>query len=164
MKCLVFIPIVIFLGSCQQKSSDRFKLQDEVILKNEINSFINQWHSDAANADTAYFSKIAQNGVYIGTDKTEIWNKNEFQAWSKKYFDSGKAWSFKTISRNIYLSDNKDYAWFDELLDTQMGVCRSSGVLKRTETAWEITHYQLSVTLPNELMNDFIELVKSNNN
>ncbi|PLW96177.1 MAG: hypothetical protein C0593_12275, partial [Marinilabiliales bacterium] len=40
--------------------------------------FLDQWHRDAANADTAYFQKIADNGIYLGTDKTERWTKEEF--------------------------------------------------------------------------------------
>ncbi|MBS9766494.1 MAG: nuclear transport factor 2 family protein [Flavobacteriaceae bacterium] len=41
-------------------------------------------------------------------------------------------------------------AWFDELLDTWMGICRGSGVLEKTAKGWKIRHYVLSVTVPNE--------------
>jgi hypothetical protein len=29
----------------------------------------------------ACFEKIAKDGVYIGTDKTEHWRRDEFKAW-----------------------------------------------------------------------------------
>ncbi len=157
----IFFVSAFILLSCMQNQTKQAQNMDEDKLKVALNTFIDQWHRDAANADPAYFEKIAANGIYIGTDKSELWTKKEFQSWSEKYFDAGKAWSFKTISRNIYFSDNKDFAWFDELLDTQMGVCRSSGVVKMTGSGWEIVHYHLSVTVPNDLLNDFITLVNT---
>jgi len=127
-------------------------------LTNSVNRFMDEWHNLAANADIAYFDKIATNGIYIGTDATELWNKDEFLKWSEKYFESGKAWSFTVIERNVYFSDDNRYAWFDELLNTQMGVCRASGVLKRKSNSWEIEHYHLSMAIPNEKMKEVIEV------
>ena len=71
-------------------------------------------------------------------------------AWSKPYFDRGKAWSFSTLERNIYLSQEGELAWFDELLDTQMGICRGSGVVVKENDDWKIKHYVLSIAIPNE--------------
>jgi hypothetical protein len=96
----------------------------------------------------AYFEKIHQQGVFIGTDATEVWNKQEFYEWSKPYFEDGKAWSFRAKKRNIYLS-GKNYAWFDELLTSSSGELRGSGVLKRVKSEWKIMHYVLSVPIPN---------------
>jgi hypothetical protein len=39
---------------------------------------------------------------FIG-DATETWNKMQFQAFAKPFFDRGKAWSFKAIERHIYV-------------------------------------------------------------
>ena len=58
----------------------------------------------------------------------------------------------------MYSPDGK-MAWWDELLDTWMGVCRGSGVLIQTEQGWKIKHYNLAVTIPNDKINGFIELV-----
>ncbi len=72
--------------------------------KEEITQMLDNWHKAAANADQqAYFDGIAEDGIYIGTDATEIWTKQEFFEWSKPYFDKGKAWSFVAIQRNIYI-------------------------------------------------------------
>ncbi len=130
------------------------------LLKNEINLFMDNWHLFATNVDTLFFEMIAPNGIYIGTDKTEIWKRDEFKKWAMPFFKRKSAWDFKAIKRNIYFSDDKKYAWFDEQLDTWMGVCQSSGVLKRKGKTWQIEHYQLSVTLPNDVTKDFIKLVK----
>jgi hypothetical protein len=41
-----------------------------------------------------------------------------------------------------------------------MGVCRGSGIVKKTPNGWKIEQYHLSVTVPNEIIKDFITLVK----
>ena len=119
--------------------------------KNEINELLNEWHEAAAEADyDDYFSLIADESVFIGTDPTENWNKKEFMEWSKQYFDRGKAWSFSTLERNIFVGEEEELAWFDELLDTQMGICRGSGVVVKEDGEWKIKHYVLSIAIPNE--------------
>ena len=88
--------------------------------------------------------------VFIGTDARENWKKQQFEAFSKPYFDNGKAWDFKTLERNIYLNTEGNFAWFDELLNTWMGTCRGSGVLEKKDNSWAIKHYVLSVPIPND--------------
>jgi len=132
----------------------------DAAFRRQINIFMDQWHKDAANADPVYFDKMAPNGIYIGTDKTEIWTRDQFQAWAKPFFDRKKAWAFTTIKRNVYFSQDKNYAWFDEQLNTQMGICQASGVIRRTATGFEIEHYQLSLAVPNPLMDQFTKAVR----
>ncbi len=132
----------------------------EEILTKDVNVFMDQWHTYAAKADTAFFDQMSPNGIYIGTDKTEVWKRDEFKKWAKPFFLRKAAWDFKATKRNVYFSTDKKYAWFDEQLDTWMGVCQSSGVLHRKGKTWEIEHYQLSVTLPNDITKDFIKMVK----
>ena len=43
-----------------------------------------------------------------------------------------------------------------------MGVCRGSGILTKTATDWKLEQYHLSVTVPNEIIKDFISLVEKN--
>lgn len=129
-------------------------------LRQELNTFIDDWHANAATADTAFFYQMAKDGIYIGTDKHEHWTRDAFYEWAKPFFKSGKAWAFTARNRHLYFSKDYQYAWFDELLDTWMGVCRGSGVLHLEEGSWKLAHYHLSVTVPNAAMEDFIELQK----
>jgi hypothetical protein len=39
-----------------------------------------------------------------------------------------------------------------------MGTCRGSGVLVRREGEWKIAHYNLAVTVPNDLIDEYIGL------
>lgn len=125
----------------------------------EIQQFLDQWHRAAATADEqVYFGSMTKNGIYIGTDASERWTTEEFEAWAGKYFEREKAWDFTATKRDVYFSADGNTAWFEESLDTWMGTCRGSGVLVRVEGAWKIAHYHLSVTVPNEKIEEFIEL------
>ncbi len=129
--------------------------------KKIIDNFINDWHLAATQADAeTFFGMMASDGIYIGTDETEYWLRDELRSWAKGAFEQKPAWDFKKISRNIYLSPDGNTAWWDEKLDTWMGVCRGSGVLTLTTNGWKIKHYHLAVTLPNDKVKRFIKLVK----
>ncbi|MBZ9728177.1 nuclear transport factor 2 family protein [Salegentibacter sp. JZCK2] len=129
--------------------------------KSNIDTVLTQWHNTAAEADfDKYFSLMTEDGIFIGTDATENWQNDDFREFSKPYFDRGKAWNFTNLERNIYTQENSKIAWFDELLDTQMGICRGSGVLHKTEEGWKIVHYVLSITIPNENVEKVTRLKK----
>lgn len=134
--------------------------QADPALKRQVNAFVDLWHADAAHARLAYFDKIAPDGVYIGTDKTERWRRDEFKAWARPHFKRKSAWAFKSLRRNIAYSTDKSIIWFDELLDTQMGICQASGVIRRKGDGFEIVHYQLSMAIPNEVGSQVTRLIK----
>jgi ketosteroid isomerase-like protein len=125
------------------------------ILEKKITATLENWHAAAANANFEdYFTLMADDGVFIGTDASENWQNTAFREFSKPYFDKGKAWNFTTLERNIYISKNGQTAWFDELLNTQMGICRGSGVLEKVKGDWKIKHYVLSIAIPNESVSE----------
>lgn len=129
--------------------------------KQLINGVLDAWHKAAAEADfEAYFDKMTKDGVFLGTDATENWQNQEFKDYSKPHFDNGRAWSFTAVERNIYLNETESFAWFDELLDTQMKLCRGSGVLQKVNGTWKITHYVLSIAVPNENVAELISIKK----
>lgn len=130
-------------------------------LKQELHALIDAWHQAAADADAdAFFGAMTEDGIYIGTDKSERWERDELRKWAAEAFERDTAWDFDTIDRVITVADDERHAWWDETLDTWMGVCRSTGILEHTPEGWKITHYQLSVTVPNEKIEAFKELVK----
>jgi ketosteroid isomerase-like protein len=127
--------------------------------KEQINSMLNNWHKAAADVNfDAYFSALTEDAIYIGTDATENWNKNAFKDFAKPYFDKGQAWNFTALERNIYFSADGKTAWFDELLNTHMKICRGSGVLVKVKNGWKIKHYVLSMTIPNDTTDDVIKI------
>jgi len=132
--------------------------------ENDIEKLISQWHEAAANADfDTYSSLMTEDVIFIGTDPTEYWKGQEFRDFAKPYFDQGKAWTFHTLERHIFVDLKYKIAWFDELLDTQMGICRGSGVLVYTGEQWKINHYVLSITIPNDNVKPIKEMNSSFN-
>lgn len=133
--------------------------QVDATSKTEINKIIDLWHEAAAQANfDTYFNLMSENAIFIGTDPAENWTKKAFQKYAKPHFDKGKAWNFKSLQRNIYFSADNKTAWFDELLDTQMKICRGSGVLTKVKKEWKITHYVLSMSIRNELSDEIVKL------
>ncbi|MCE9673089.1 nuclear transport factor 2 family protein [Myxococcus stipitatus] len=130
--------------------------------KAAITTVLDDWHKAAADADEArYFGYFTPDAVYLGTDGTERWTRDEFRAWAKPYFSKGKAWTFKATSRHVFVSKDGKVAWFDEALDTtNMGPARGSGVLVKEGTAWKIAQYNLSIPIPNDLMDDFVKRIQ----
>jgi ketosteroid isomerase-like protein len=127
--------------------------------RKKINTTLDSWHKAAANAEfDNYFSYMTSNGVFIGTDASENWQLDAFKAFSRPYFDKGKAWNFSSLQRNIYFDKSQNTAWFDELLDTQMKICRGSGVLIKEGNTWKIAHYVLSMTVPNDNLDEVVKI------
>lgn len=152
MKFWSFFVCTLFICCKSTKNNDS-------VFKSEVNLILDNWHEAASIANfDKYFEVLHEESIFIGTDATENWNKKEFIKFAKPYFDKGKAWSFKSIERNIYFSPDYKFAWFDELLDTQMKICRGSGVLELTEKGWKIKHYVLSMTIPNEKTKEVVKL------
>ena len=143
----VIFGLTVFAMPAQAEGPD-----SDSALRQQVAAFLDEWHDDAAHARLRYFDKIAPEGVYIGTDKSERWKRDDFKQWAKPFFDKGKAWSFHAIKRNIDFSQDKSFIWFDEQLDTQMGVCQASCVIRQTKEGLKIEHYQLSLTVPNDLV------------
>ncbi|WP_046757871.1 nuclear transport factor 2 family protein [Kordia jejudonensis] len=163
-KLLLLLTILAVTVSCDtekaRKQVDSFRAEKS---KKAINEVVDAWHKAAADANfDAYFSKMTDDAIFIGTDATENWKNEDFKDFSKPYFDKGKAWSFTALERNVFISEYGDLAWFDELLDTQMELCRGSGVLKKVNDTWKISHYVLSIAIPNDNVTEVVKLKKEN--
>jgi ketosteroid isomerase-like protein len=127
-----------------------------------VHALLDVWHHAAAVADEdTFFGSMTPDAVYLGTDASERWLRDELREWSKKYFERETAWAFKPKSRQVYFSQGGVTAWFEEHLDTRFGVCRGSGILqKQPDGTWKIRHYNLAAAVPNEVMDAYIQLLK----
>lgn len=153
MNKLITIFLIGFLSiSCSQTSDNP---------EGDINLLLNNWHLAAAEANfDLFFNSMDENAIFLGTQADERWTKSEFMDFSKPYFDKGKAWDFKPFDRTLYNSEDGYIAWFEESLETWMGVCRGSGVVAKIDNDWKIIHYNLAVTISNDLVGEFIEVIK----
>ncbi|HEX8014720.1 MAG TPA: nuclear transport factor 2 family protein [Flavobacterium sp.] len=127
--------------------------------KDKINQTLDAWHKAAADVKfEAYFNAMTEDAIYIGTDATENWIKPDFKTWAKPYFDKGTTWNFTALERHIFFDKSGKIAWFDELLNTQMKICRGSGVLVKVGKEWKIQHYVLSMTIPNDEVDAIVKV------
>ena len=127
----------------------------------QVSAVLEDWHAAAAAADEArYFGHFTQDAVFLGTDATERWTRDQFRTWAKPFFARGKAWSFRALSRHVAFSRDGQVAWFDEALDTpNMGPARGSGVLVREGGGWRLAQYNLSVPIPNALLDEVVKRI-----
>lgn len=155
MKSLILACCLFFAGLAHAAT--------DPVLVQQVNAFVDGWHDDAAHARMRYFDKMAPDGVYIGTDRSELWQRDAFREWGRKYFEGRQAaWVFHPTRRNVYATPDGALIWFDELLDTEnMGHCMASGVIRRTVAGFEIVHYQLSLAVPNGVAKQVIGIVKA---
>jgi hypothetical protein len=127
----------------------------------QVAAVLDDWHQAASVADEArYFGHFAPNGVFMGTDATERWTVTEFRQWAKQPFQRKSAWSFQPRDRHIDFSADLKTAWFDEMLATpNLGPCRGSGVLVSLGGKWKIAQYNLSVPIPNALVDGIVKQI-----
>lgn len=128
----------------------------------QIETVLNKWHHAAAIADEdTFFGLMMDNAIYLGTDASERWLRDELKVWSEKYFQRESAWTFHPFNRNITcLPANNKIAYFDEQLNTGMGPCRGSGVLTKTQRGWRILQYNLTFVVPNDKVKGLQALLK----
>ncbi|WP_348824048.1 nuclear transport factor 2 family protein [Flavobacterium aestuarii] len=151
----IFLSLAVF--ALVSFDSQHYKETDQ---KEQINRTLDAWHKAAAEADfKAYFGMMDNDAIYIGTDPSENWDMEGFKAFAKPYFDKGKAWEFKVMERHVYMDNSGKLAWFDELLNTQMKICRGSGIVVKIGKEWKIKHYVLSMTIPNDNIDEVVKII-----
>lgn len=125
-------------------------------------SILSHFHRAAATADfDGYFELLTEDAIFLGTDATERWTKTQFAAFARPHFRGESAWTFTPIEQNVSLDPSGHFAWFDEQLDSaSYGLCRGSGVLRRTESGWRIAQYNLTVPIPNPLLRDVVARIR----
>jgi CRISPR/Cas system Type II protein with McrA/HNH and RuvC-like nuclease domain len=149
---LLFTFLLLMLGFSPVSAQAKYENE-----KTAINTMLDGFNVTAAKADFKnYFNYFADESTFIGTDATEVWDKKAFMVWAKPYFDKKSTWNFTALKRNIYFSKDGKLAWFDELLDTQMKICRGSGVVEKINGQWKIRQYVLSMTVPNEVVDKVV--------
>lgn len=128
----------------------------------EVEFTLNQFHHYAAKAKgREYFALMADDMVYLGTDANERWSKEDFKRYAMPYFKQGRGWTYRSRQRHIYFNQNRDTAWFDELLHNEKyGLVRGSGVLVLGPQGWKFKQYNLAFPIPNALAGEFTQRIK----
>ena len=117
----------------------------------DLDVLLNGLHLDAHKGNfESYFDRYSADAVFLGTDKTERWTIEEFKAYAKPAFSDGHGWTYSVIERNWEGDGNT--RWFDEiLLNEKLGHCRGTGVVELINGEWKISHYALTMLVPNSI-------------
>ena len=117
----------------------------------EPDVLLNGLHLDAHKGNfESYFDRYSPGAVFLGTDKTERWTIEEFKAYAKPAFLDGHGWTYLVIERNW--EGNGNIRWFDEiLLNEKLGHCRGTGVVELVNGEWKLSHYALTMLVPNSI-------------
>lgn len=167
MKKLIAIMFVLLGISCSQSQQENAAngngtTIDSAALETsraQIGAMLDSFNVAATNAQfDRYFDFFAPDGVFMGTDATEYWNKQQFMEWARPHFDKKQTWNFVSIERHIYFDSTGQTAWFDELLNTQMKICRGSGVVAKVGDQWKLKQYVLSMTIPNSQIDPIVKI------
>jgi ketosteroid isomerase-like protein len=128
----------------------------------EINKTLDNFHQAAARADhDTYLGLMADDAIYLGTDSSERWTKQQFSSFVEPYFSKGVGWLYRPVHRNITKSGVENIAFFDELLDNDnYGRCRGTGVVIKTSHGWKILQYNLSIPVPNAIANNVVDTIQ----
>jgi hypothetical protein len=140
------------LLSCAQNNQSQ---QSDIAA---INKVLDGYHQAAANGEwDTYFGLMSGDGVFIGTDASERWVKQEF----RQYSSGSNGWVYTPQQRNINITPDGLSAWFDEaLLSQSYGSSRGSGVLIRTSAGWKISQYHLTLPIPNGMVRGITDQIK----
>lgn len=135
----------------------------EIDERGKVAGMIDAWHNAAARGDFQdYFSRMTQDAVFLGTDASERWGREDFEAFARPYFDGREAWTYHPRDRHLMFTDDGRTGWFDEMLDhAKYGELRGTGVVRRDGRGdWRIAHYSLTFTVPNDAAPAVVEIIR----
>ena len=117
----------------------------------KLDALLDGLHQDAHEGKfESYFDRYRSDAVFLGTDKTERWTIEEFKSYAKPAFSDGHGWTYAVVERNWEGDGNT--LWFDEiLLNEKLGHCRGTGVVEFIDGEWKISHYALTMLVPNSI-------------
>ena len=128
-----------------------------------IDAVLDDFHDAAAHGDkTRYLGHMTEDAVFMGTDEWERWPKNpDFRDYVDSRFKDGSGWNYRSIEREVQLSEFANVAWFDEVVFSETnGRFRGTGVLVLDQGVWKIAHYAMSFLVFNENWEDVIKLTR----
>lgn len=144
------------LGGC----AARAPAQDDA--RPDVDAVLDDFHAAAAEGDAdRYLAHFSGNGVFFGTDPAERWTVQQFEAYVRPAFARG-GWTYVPRDRTVFVSDDGQSAWFDEMLDGPEGmVARGTGVLVRRDETWKVAQYNFSVPFPNALWDTINAMIRA---
>lgn len=159
IRMMLVVVALCFLGACSS-SQPRHSFYEDT-EKAMVNGVLTSWHLAADHGlYEFYFDQMTDDSVFLGTDASERWTKDEFMAYAREPFSDGSGWSYKQIESHIEFDEDQRTAWADEILEHEKyGTLRGTAVLRRVDGAWKIAHYSLTFLVPNERAGEVVRVI-----
>ena len=118
---------------------------------------LDAWHAACARGDGDALEALAADAfVFFGTAAEERWARDAFLQYARQRFATGNTWSYEVVARRCD-EVSAGVVAFDEVLDnTNLGRCRSTGVV----VGGKLAQYNLSLPVPNELILGVVEKIR----
>ncbi|SPZ92216.1 Uncharacterised protein [Sphingobacterium multivorum] len=115
----------------------------------EINGLLDRWHKTSGEVKYGPFlNVIASDGVILGTDHDERWDKAHAEKFTDQYFNPKNAWTYTYDKRHISFNADSTTAWFDETFKINTKSFRGVGVLSKQDNEWKLRQYSMSMSAP----------------
>jgi hypothetical protein len=99
--------------------------------------------------------------IFMGTDATERWTREEFMGYAREPFSDGNGWTYTQVESHIAFDEDRNTAWGDEILSNERyGILRGTSVLRKVDDRWKIAHYSLTFLVPNDKAGAVVELIE----
>ncbi len=155
----------LLLGACesaQQVEDTTITSGARNIDSSNIGDVLDAWHHAASVGDIeSYFNATTEGFVFLGTDASERWNRNEFRAFAEPHFADGHGWTYRPVKRYVSTNAYGDVAWVDEVLEHDtFGAMRGTAVLRSLGFSddWRVAHYSLSFLVPNGAVDQVVKI------
>ncbi len=127
-----------------------------------VSAVLDALHQAASDGDfDRYFGQYAEDFIFLGTDATERWDREQFMGYARAPFAQGGGWTYTKIERHVYIAPGGQTAWFDERLDNaNLGETRGSGALVKEGGEWKVAQYNLTIPVPNELARELAAKIR----
>jgi hypothetical protein len=155
---IVLSGTTLLLASCTSMPKHDAHAFNEVVFVDDV---LNNWHLAASQGEfDAYFDAMTDDSVFLGTDASERWTKDQFMGYAREPFSDGSGWTYLPTERFVAFDDDRRTAWVDELLTNEKyGTLRGTAVLILEGDAWKIAHYSLTFLIPNEKAGEVVESI-----
>lgn len=154
----VCISAILLTGCSGTQTRHSFSDDMEKVV---INGVLTSWHVAADQGlYEFYFDQMTDDAVFLGTDASERWTKDEFMSYAREPFSDGNGWTYTQVESHIAFNDARDTAWADEILENEKyGTLRGTSVLRKVNDRWKIAHYSLTFLVPNGKAGRIVELI-----
>jgi ketosteroid isomerase-like protein len=155
------VGLTCVLSGCTSQQTRSAYMND--IDEGKVKMVLSSWHLAAENGlFDFYFDQMTDDSIFLGTDASERWTKDEFMGYAREPFSDGNGWTYKQIETHIAFDDDYNTAWVDEILvNEKYGTLRGTAVLRRESKSWKIAHYSLTFLVPNDKAKDVVELIQA---